>query len=562
VRLRKEFDVPEWTIGEVLDTVAQVVPHRVMTVCGSRRTTFADGARRTRLFAEFLTDNGLGLHTERTELARWECGQDRVALIMRNHHYLEALIGCTKARVVPVNVNYNYSAQEIKQLLEYVQPRGVIYDQALGPLVAESLPRGADLLVAVEDGSAAPLLPGAIAFDDAIDSGVDHNDVFGSPDDLIMMCTGGTTGRPKGVLWRQSDMYVAAMGGADHASAEVIGELAMAGGQVWFAVSPLMHALGVFSALAAVLGGNTVVLYDDRAKFDAGAVLNIVEQEKVSMMCVVGDAYVGPLVAAMKQQRHDLSSLRGLVTGGAATNSVHKQALFECLPHLMIIDGYGSSETGGVGYGRSERDIRTSTFSLGSGSTVLSADRTSHLPPGSEEVGWAARADRVPLGYFGDREATESTFPEIDGTRFSIPGDRACIAPDGSLRLLGRDSLVINTGGEKVFVEEVEEALRSHPAVSDALVVGRPSPRWGQEIVALVSLKQDGRVTPEQLRSHCKTVLAGYKAPKQTFFVEQVQRLGNGKPDYQWAIRHARAQTVTTSAPHARQSPSADEGTR
>ena len=531
----------EWTVGAVLDAIADVIGDRLMTVCGSRRSTFAESARRTSQLANFLNANGFGAHQERETLDRWECGQDRVALIMHNDLYPDAVIGCLKARTIPVNVNYSYSPREIADLLAYVAPRGIIYHRSLGARFAEVLPAaGAELLISVDDGSDDAELPGAVPLDDALAQGGSGDPAPGSPDDLIMMCTGGTTGRPKGVLWRQSDMYVASMVGADHASVDEIHAKVRGGGPPWFAVSPLMHAAGMWTAFSAVMNGLTVVLYDGRGKLDVRAVWETAERERVAMMTMVGDAYAGPLVAELQRGSYDLSSLNAIGTGGAATNPKFKQALMEKLPQLTVIDGYGSSESGNMGFGHSHGGTQSETFVLREGGAVVSEDRTRFLQPGDPEIGWVARSGRIPLGYFNDADATLSTFPEIDGKRVVIPGDRASIESDGTLRLYGRDSLVVNTGGEKVFVEEVEEVLRTHPSVADALVVGRPSDRWGQEIVALVALQPGADAVEEaELAALCKAELAHFKAPKVILFVDQVQRLGNGKPNYRWAKQAA-----------------------
>ena len=220
-------------------------------------------------------------------------------------------------------------------------------------------------------------------------------------------------------------------------------------------------------------------------------------------------------------------------TGGAATNPKYQHALLELLPQITLINGYGSSETGNVGFGRSQHGDEKDTFELREGALVLSEDYSRFLQPGETEIGFVARAGRIPLGYFGDEAATRKTFPVVDGKRVVISGDRGSLAPDGTLNLFGRDSLVVNTGGEKVFVEEVEEVLRAHPAIADALVVGRPSERWGQEVVALVALREE--VDHAALHEHCTSALARFKAPKEFVFVDQVRRLGNGKADYRWA---------------------------
>jgi 3-oxocholest-4-en-26-oate---CoA ligase len=525
----------EWTIGAVLDAIAETVPDRLMTVCGERRCTFGESADRTRRLANFLASRGFGAHRERDELENWECGQDRVALLMHNDLYPDMVIGCLKARTVPINVNYNYTPREVAELLEYLRPQAVIYHRSFGPKFADVLPPiTADLMISVDDASDASELSGSITLEEALAQGNTDQDITPSPDDLLMVCTGGTTGRPKGVMWRQSDSYVVSMNGADHESVDEIHDMVRHGGQPWFAVSPLMHAAGMWTAFAALLNGLPVVLYD-RTKFDPPAVLQTAEREKVGMMTMVGDAYAGPLVEELRQGSYDLSSLFAIGTGGAATNPKYQRALLELLPQITLINGYGSSETGNVGFGRSQRGAEKDTFELREGALVVSEDYGRFLQPGEQEIGYVARAGRIPLGYFDDPVATQNTFPIVDGQRVVISGDRGSLAPDGTMRLFGRDSLVVNTGGEKVFVEEVEEVLRAHPAIADALVVGRPSERWGQEVVALVALRVDAQAGHDALHAHCTSQLARFKAPKEFIVVEQVHRLGNGKPDYRWA---------------------------
>ena len=526
--------MPEWTIGAVLDAIAEAVPDRPMTVCGQRVTTYAEASDRTRRLANFLIAQGLGAHRERDDLENWECGQDRVALVMHNDRYPEAVIGCLKARTVPVNVNYHYTPREVAEHLDYVKPTAVIYHRSMASRFADVLASSsATLLICVDDGGDTPDLPAAVRVEDALAQGNSDHDVSPSPDDVLMICTGGTTGRPKGVMWRQADTYTVSMNGADHESVAEIHAKLGPPGPPWFAVSPLMHAAGMWTAFAGVLNGQTVVLYDS-AKFDPQRVLATAQREKVGMMTMVGDAYAGPLVAELGSGSYDLSSLYALATGGAATNPKHQRALLDLLPNIILINGYGSSETGNVGFGRSMRGDEKDTFELRDGALVLADDYSRFLRAGEDQVGWVARTGRIPLGYFDDAEATRTTFPVVDGQRVVISGDRGSLAADGTLRLLGRDSLVVNTGGEKVFVEEVEEVLRAHPGIADALVVGRPSERWGQEVVALVAFR-DRDVDHSDLHAHCASELARYKSPKEFIVVEQVKRLGNGKADYRWA---------------------------
>lgn len=537
----------EWTIGDVVDAIADVIGDRTMTVCGDRRTTYGDMAARTRRLANFLADKGFGAHRERDGLDNWECGQDRVALVMYNDRYPEMVIGCLKARTVPVNVNHHYTPREVTDLLDYVKPRAVIFHRALGAKFADVLGSlGADLLIAVDDGSDGPDIPGSIGLDDAVAQGDPERRIAGSPDDLIMYCTGGTTGRPKGVLWRQSDTYVSSMVGADHESPnEIHDKVRRNEGAPWLAVSPLMHAAGLWTVFSGTLAGLPVVLYDDRTKFNPPLVWRTAERQKVGMMTMVGDAYAAPLVEELNRNSYELSSLYAIGTGGAATNPKHVSALLEKLPQLTIINGYGSSETGNMGFGHNKRGSHRETFDLREGGTVVSDDMTRFVEPGEPEVGWVVRKGRIPLGYFDDADATRTTFPVVDGQRVVVSGDRASLEADGTLRLYGRDSLVVNTGGEKVFVEEVEAVLRACSGVVDALVVGRESDRWGQEIVALVEARSEATVDVEALHAACVANLARFKAPKEFIFVDKVRRLGNGKADYRWAKDQATQRALT-----------------
>ena len=526
----------EWTIGAVVDAIAEAVPDREMTVCGTRRTTFAQGADLTRRLANFLSSRGLGAHRERRDLNRWECGQDVVALVMHNDLYPEMVIGCLKARTVPVNVNYNYAPGEVADLLAYLKPRAVIYHRSLGAKFASVLGDEAlqtEVLISIDDGDGAEL-PGSVTLEEALAQGDTDRGAIPSPDDLLMVCTGGTTGRPKGVMWRQGDIYVSSMNGADHDQVSEIHDKVAHAGPPWFAVSPLMHAAGMWTAFSGLLSGQTVVLHDTKPRFDPRTVLETAQRERIGLMTMVGDAYAAPIVEELGRRSYDLSAMFAIGTGGAATNPKHQRALLEHIPQITVINGFGSSETGNMGFGHTQRATPTAeTFQLRAGGLVLADDYSRFLDPGDPEVGRAARNGRIPLGYFNDEAATVKTFPEVAGERVVVSGDRASLEADGTLRLFGRDSLVVNTGGEKVFVEEIEEVLRAHPHVVDALAVGRPSERWGEEVVALVAVRD--AVDAAALREHCATRLARFKLPKDVLFVEEIRRLGNGKADYRWA---------------------------
>jgi fatty-acyl-CoA synthase len=519
-----------------LDVVGAAAPEREMLVWKDVRRSFGEVERRTGGLASFFTSQKLGLQRERDQLERWECGQSPVALILHNcPEYIESMVGCYRARAVPFNVNQQYTPAEIRSVLDMVGAEAVIYHRSLGPLVREAMAGNVRLAIEVDDHAGGEGVPGSIPYEEAVDHPVESLPEP-SPDDLYMVCTGGTTGLPKAVLWRQGDVYLSAMGGREGITAEQIAEAATAGSGVWFAPSPLMHAAAQWTVFAGLLGGGTVVLHDDRRRFDAATIMQTAADERVNLMAIVGDAYARPIVEVLERTPLDLSALRVIGTGGAVTSEENKRALLRLLPQVVIRDGYGASETGGMAYGASTSGSVSAAFTPAPGAVVLSADKTQLLQSGDDEIGWTARQGRVPLGYLGDRQKTEGTFPLVEGVRMAVPGDRARIGADGSIQMLGRDSLVINTGGEKVFVEEVEEVLRSHPDVDDALVVGRPSDRFGQEVVAVVQLRPDASVDPADLREFVALSLARFKAPRWVAFCEIVRRHASGKPDYQGTL--------------------------
>ncbi len=489
--------------------------------------------------------HGLGAHRERRELERWECGQSTVAIVMFNRpEYIETMLGAYKARAVPFNVNQHYTSREIAGVVDMLQASAIVYEQRLAPLVTQAAP--ARVLVHVPDGSDVPPVAGSLDYEALI---ADHltahlaGDVelpTPDPDDLYIVCTGGTTGFPKAVLWRQGDIFVAGMGGSDQATAETLAATAQSFTSTWFAAPPLMHASAQWTAFAARNLGATVVLHDDAQPLDARRLLATLEREKASMVSIVGDAYARPLIDELRRRPYDLSSLRTIGTGGSVTSAAHKTALVELLPRVTIIDGYGASETGAMAYGTNSARGASAGFAPGAGAAVLSADRQRLLAPGDHEIGWTARRGHVPLGYLDDREKTEATFPVVDGERFAVPGDRATVDADGAIQLVGRDATVVNTGGEKVFVEEVEEVIRRHPRVVDALVVGRPSARFGEEVVAVVELEHGAVMAASELREFVASSIARFKAPRAVAFVTTIERQASGKPDYRWAAEAAR----------------------
>jgi acyl-CoA synthetase (AMP-forming)/AMP-acid ligase II len=540
----------EWSLSAAQDVVSAAVPERDMLVSGGVRRSYREVRRRTAGLARFLADHGLGARRERSELARWECGQSPVGLVLYNRsEYVEAMLACYRARAVPFNVNHHYTPREVRALLDMVGVEAIVYERRLGPLLADALVGRHPLLIDVEDGSGVAALPGSTPYESAVDRPEDRGAPAPSPDDLYMVCTGGTTGSPKAVLWRQADIFVAAMGGTETATEASLAQTATAAAQTFFPAPPMMHAAAQWTAFGGMHVGATIALHDDSTRFDARTILDVAEREKVAVMAIIGDAYARPLIEELRRAPRDLPALRRIGTGGAITSDECKEALLDLLPGVTIVDGYGASETGGMAYGARTRTTGARGFSPGAGATVLSADRSRVLAPGDGEIGWAARHGRVPLGYLGDPERTEATFPVLDGRRFAVPGDRATVDADGTIRLLGRDSMVVNTGGEKVFVEEVEKALLRHPAVVDVLVVGRPSRRFGQEVVAIVQTRGGAeRVSPGELRAFAAKSIARFKAPRAVAYCDLIGRHPTGKPNYEWARKMAESATPVAGA--------------
>jgi fatty-acyl-CoA synthase len=301
-----------------------------------------------------------------------------------------------------------------------------------------------------------------------------------------------------------------------------------------------MHVAAQWTVFLAASMGATVVLHDDRTRFDAATILATAARERANMMTIIGDAYARPLIDELRRTPYDLSALAVLGTGGTPTSAAAKDALTELLPQVTIRDGYGASEIGVMGSGdQSGRVAHTQHFELSPSARILDTDRTHFLEPGDAEVGWIARTGHVPLGYLGDEVATAETFPVVDGVRVAVPGDRAQYTADGQVVLLGRDSLVVNTGGEKVFVEEVEDVLKRHDHVVDALVTSRPHERFGHEVVGVVQLTAPDACSPAALRAWCTEHLARYKAPRAFTVVVEVRRHPSGKADYRWAREQA-----------------------
>lgn len=540
-----------FTVPAVAKAVAAAIPDRELIIQGDRRYTYAQVIERSTRLAAYLHSQGLGCHTERSALGGHEVGQDLLGLYAYNgNEFVEALLGSFEARVAPFNVNFRYVKSELQYLLADAGATALLYHAAFAPRVAEILPELPQLrvLIQIADDSGNELLEGAVDYEAALASvSPEPPPVQHSADDLYVLYTGGTTGMPKGVLWRQHDIFMTSFGGRNlmtgepSSSIDEIVERAASGpGTKLMILPPLIHGAAQWSVMTAITTGQSVVFPTVVDHLDAEDVVRAIEREKVMVVTVVGDAMARPLVAAIEKGIADVSSLAVVANGGALLTPYVKKRLIETLPNAVVVDGVGSSETGAQMHHMSTSGaVATGTFNAGPDTFVAAEDLSAILAPGHDGMGWLAQRGYVPLGYKGDAAKTAKTFPVIDGVRYAVPGDRARHGADGSIELLGRDSVTINSGGEKIFVEEVETAIASHPAVADVVVAGRPSERWGQEVVAVVALAEGASAEAAELVAHAAQTLARYKLPKAIVFRAAIERSPSGKADYRWAREQA-----------------------
>ena len=434
---------------------------------------------------------------------------DRVGVLLANgNEHLEVLLACYFLRAVPVNLSHRDSPEGIEATLASSGARLVVHEPDLDPLVGRAIAIGADYEAALATTSGPPPVSGR------------------SGDDHYLLYSGGTTGAPRGVLWRHDDLYRGALAPlADRAIR-------------CMPASPFAHGTGQWMALSTLLHGGTVVCRRDR-RFDPEATLDTIERECVSFLVLVGDAFARPIADLLDacRGRWTLPALTTVLSGGAVLSPSVKDDLLELLPTVMVVDGFGASETGGNGRMVSVAGSVSDgppRFVVEEDTTVLDDDLRP-VPPGDDRVGWLARRGPVPLGYDGDEAASADTFPVVDGVRWALSGDRAVHEADGTVTVLGRGATVINTGGHKVQPEEIERCLRTHPAVFDAIVVGVPDERFGERVAAVVAARADATPTLESLRRHCGTSLPTYKVPRHLVVVDEVRRSAAGKPDYAWA---------------------------
>ena len=542
-----------YNFADLWEGVWPLVAEREALVVGPQVSTYAQLAERANRLAHHLRAEGVGVG-------------DRVGLFLRNDAaYIEAMIAAFSLRAVPVNINHRYTGDELGYLLRDSDSVALLAHETLTGAVA-TVPGGVEhlraLIVVADpepssvDGEPAEL-PGAERYEDVLAAApVDPVVTEGrSGDDEYLMYTGGTTGRPKGVLWRQEDAFFACIGGGDpmrlvgpvSSPAELLERIVPAFS--YMALAPLMHAAAQWTVWSWLLAGGKNVLLPGR--LEPEAVWQAVDDHGVNVLTLIGDAVGRPVVAAWEAQpdRWDASSLYALANGGSPMSPSLKQRLAELFPGRAINDGFGSSESGVQGAQRlqaGDEITGLARFAPNPGTRVFDPD-DQPVEPGSGVIGRVANSGRLPLGYLNDPEKTAATFREIDGDRYCFTGDLATVEADGTIQLLGRGSQCINTGGEKVFPEEVELLLVDHPDVVDVLVVGVPDERWGSAVTAVVEpADSDAPPSLDDLRTHLRSTLAGYKLPKHLVLVDQVVRSPAGKADYRWAKSTAEDQVGST----------------
>lgn len=519
----------DWTFADVWRRIARRFPDAPALVHGERRVTWSDFARRAAGLATWLVDEA--------GLAR----QDKVAQYLPNRpEYLESVFAAFQGSFVPVNTNYRYTADELRQLWDDADVRAVVFDGGFGhqcEVLRPMLPKiRAWLWVDPEDGSGCPewATPYEVAAGTTIGS-------LGRPagDDLYLLYTGGTTGMPKGVMWRQDDLFAileasSSRGLPDGTTPErYVDQLAKAGPRVLIG-APLMHGTASWFSMSALNRAGAVVTVPG-TRFDPVQALDVAAREDATGICVVGDAFVRPMLQAIQTEpeRWDLSRLRVVFSSGVMFSAQSKQQLRRYAPRALIVDSLATSESGVIGRSviTADEDVATATFQMGPNTRVVDAEGR-NVEPGSGVPGRLAVGGRIPLGYYKDEQKTKDTFLVLDGQRFVVAGDFAEVLADGAVRLLGRGSACINTGGEKVYPEEVEEVLKSSAQVADAAVVGAPDERFGETVVAFVQpVATSGDVDVDRLLAQARQHLAGYKIPRRVHLVDTIGRSPSGKVD-------------------------------
>jgi acyl-CoA synthetase (AMP-forming)/AMP-acid ligase II len=515
----------QFNLADIFESVADVVGERDAVVIGDRRFTYRELDERSNRLAHHLRALGVG-------------PGDHVGLQLLNGiEFLEGILACLKLRAVPINVNYRYVADELRYLYDNADLVALLVNREFADRVDPARPSKLQHVMVVEEDYETALAAAP----------PDRLDIERSPDDVYIIYTGGTTGMPKGVMWRHEDLFFAGLGGGNpqgepvEKADEVAPNAAARGVMTMFPAPPLMHGAAQLGCLISFNWGQKIVL---QPKYSGSTALDLIVREQVNTVSRVGDAMARALAVALGERQRDLSSWLAMSSAGAILSDAVKAQFHEHLPNLIIIDSFGATETGFQGSGAAgsspEKGLR---FAMNN-ETMVVDDDLRPVTAGSGVIGKVARCGHVPLGYYNDPEKTAATFFERDGVRWVVPGDMAEVEADGTIRVYGRGSVSINSGGEKIFPEEVEAALKSHPSVFDAVVVGVPDDKWGQAVAAVIQVR-DGHDVPalDALDAHCRERIAGYKVPRRLAVVDQMVRSPAGKADYGWAREVAISQT-------------------
>ncbi len=527
-----------YNLADLFQIVVETKPDDEALVCGERRLTFRQLDERSNQLALWLKSKGVDAN-------------DTVGIHAVNCvEYVEIALAAFKIRALPANINFRYTVEEARYIYDNAQFKAVVYSAELEDVVKDSLSASPNIkaVLRIRDAAtAAPAIAGAVDYEDALATASGTlDDIVRSDDDQILLYTGGTTGMPKGVIWPHKALFFAGLGGGGNfhpagaisAPEELVGRVQEGFYMKLLPTAPLMHGAGLWAVLIGLLAGHTVYL-NDKPGFDAEYILDKIVAEGISCIMIVGDAMGLPLLAALKNNpgRWDLSSMMAVSSSGALLSEHVQKELAPLLPpYTRLVIAMGSSETGQSGTGAkpateglialTKNDTTDVAVSLGEGKWRFAQ---------AGEMGILVRMGNLPLGYYRDPKKTAETFTEIDGKRCSISGDSARLEADGTIVVFGRDSQCINTGGEKVFTEEVEEAIRSYDGIIDAVVVGIADERWGQKVVGVVSLRAGVNADGPAIREHARKSIAGYKVPKDIVFVAEVFRTPAGKADYRWA---------------------------
>jgi len=529
-----------WNFGDILDAIEPVLPPDAPAfIHGDRVIPWGEATRATNNLARSL-------------IARGARPGDKVAIYMRNRpEYVLTVAAAFKARLTHVNVNYRYTPEEVWYIFDNSDAQTVVYASEFRDAIAEIRPRLPSVKTWVEVSADGRTLPFAEPFEAlAADGNGGPLDIQRSGDDQFFIYTGGTTGMPKGVMWAHHDLREITLAGARRMGPvpETLEELREhtrkvgPGGRI-LPAPPLMHGTGLLTALGAHLSGGCVITLEGES-FDAEEALVAIDRHKPQALVLVGDSFGRPILNALNAApgKYDVSSIAMIVSSGVMWSLEVKRGLLEHMPQAMLNDGFSSSEALGMGASVMTKtgEVQTAKFVLGERCKVFD-ENDNPVEPGSGVPGLVAIGPPNPVGYYKDEEKTARTFRVIDGVRYSIPGDWCLVETDGTLTLLGRGNACINTAGEKVFPEEVEEALKTHPSIEDALVVGLPDEKWGQAVTAVVDLAPGHHLDEAGLKAHVRRKLAGYKTPKAIVIADRALRASNGKADYPAARQAAEA---------------------